>query len=340
MSFVDRASPKPAFPFLLCFCLWVAKLKVFLFFFFVFLPPKTSGISIKERQESGQMDGVEHDASPQTSNLPSGMCKSRLCIMLNSAALTDLYSTSLCSEGSRGREYVNVLQQFIMGISLILKMEDQTCIGWEIGCFQNFKFIFICNFLTCSSCPAVFSEEVELKDLNEAVLFFLVGLSYANLHRGSLRFKCVLFPLFSLFDACSLPPAPLPEVRGQSLKRMHALCSVSGRGVDWTAVAGELTSNMKVKWQAGHNKVSFGVPPFQTSQEQSGRKRPSQLLTDVPGRMFPWQTGGRRHSLIVPLITSNLHLTGSSNTQVPVWDPEHPCSPTLAFHGLFSSVCW
>lgn len=110
--------PKPAFPFLLCFCLCVAKLKV-VFFFFAFLPPKTSGISIKERRESGQMDGVERDASPQTSNLPSGMCKSRLRIMLNSAALTDLYSVSLCSEGSRGREYVNLLQQFIMGIGLI-----------------------------------------------------------------------------------------------------------------------------------------------------------------------------------------------------------------------------
>lgn len=91
----------------------------FFFFFFAFLPPKTSGISIKERRESGQMDGVERDASPQTSNLPSGMCKSRLRIMLNSAALTDLYSVSLCSEGSRGREYVNLLQQFIMGIGLI-----------------------------------------------------------------------------------------------------------------------------------------------------------------------------------------------------------------------------
>lgn len=49
--------------------------------------------------------------------------------MLNSAALTDLYSASLCFEGSRGREYVNVLQQFIMGISLVLKMEDHNCIG-------------------------------------------------------------------------------------------------------------------------------------------------------------------------------------------------------------------
>lgn len=75
------------------------------------------------------MDGVEHDASPQTSNLPSGMCKSRLCIMLNSAALTDLYSASLCFVGSRGREYVNVLQRYIMGISLTLKMEDHNCIG-------------------------------------------------------------------------------------------------------------------------------------------------------------------------------------------------------------------
>lgn len=49
--------------------------------------------------------------------------------MLNSAALTDLYSASLCFEGSRGREYVNVLQQFIIGISLVLKMEDHNCIG-------------------------------------------------------------------------------------------------------------------------------------------------------------------------------------------------------------------
>lgn len=115
---------------------------------------------------------------------------------------------------------------------------------------------------------------------------------------------------------------------------------MSGWGRDWMAVAGELTSNKKVKWQAGHNKVSFGVPPFQTSQEQSGRKRPSQLLTDVPGRVFHWQTGGRRHSLMVPLITSNLHLAGSYNTQVAVWDPKHPHTPTLAFHGLFSSISW
>lgn len=121
-----------------------------------------------------------------------------------------------------------------------------------------------------------------------------------------------LFPFFPLSLMPVPPPTPFPQVRGQSFKRMHAPCLVSGRwggGVDWTAVAGELTSNMKVKWQAGHNKVSFGVPPFQNSQEQSGRKRPSQPLTDVPGRMFPWQTGGRRHSLMVPLITSNLHLS-------------------------------
>lgn len=118
MSFVDRASPKPSISisFVLLFVCCKAQS---CFFFFAFLPPKTSGISIKERQESGQMDGVERDASPQTSNLPSGMCKSRLRIMLNSAALTDLYSVSLCSEGSRGREYVNLLQQFIMGIGLI-----------------------------------------------------------------------------------------------------------------------------------------------------------------------------------------------------------------------------
>lgn len=79
---------------------------------------------------------------------------------------------------------------------------------------------------------------------------------------------------------------------------------------DWMAAAGELTSNMKVKWQAGHSKVSVGVSHFQTSQEQSGRKRPSQLLADVSGCMFLRQTRGRRRSPMVPLVTSNLHLAG------------------------------
>lgn len=137
------------------------------------------------------------------------------------------------------------------------------------------------------------------------------------------------------------PPFPKFEVTG-----LNSACAVfgvrsggGGGGGDWMAVAGELTSNMKVKWQAGHNKVSLGVPPFQTSQEQSGRKRPSQLLTDVPGRMFHWRTGGRHHSLMVPLITSNLHLAGSYNTQATVWDPKHPSSLTLVFCGLFSSIC-
>lgn len=87
MSFVDSASPKAniCVSFVLMFVCCKAQSRDFFFFsssFFVFffVPPKTSGISIKERQGSGQMDGAEHDASPQTSNLPSGMCKSRLCI--------------------------------------------------------------------------------------------------------------------------------------------------------------------------------------------------------------------------------------------------------------------
>lgn len=85
MSFVDSASPKAniCVSFVLMFVCCKAQSRVFFFsshLFLSFLPPKTSGISIKERQGSGQMDGAEHDASPQTSNLPSGMCKSRLCI--------------------------------------------------------------------------------------------------------------------------------------------------------------------------------------------------------------------------------------------------------------------
>lgn len=146
------------------------------------------------------------------------------------------------------------------------------------------------------------------------------------------------FPLFSVFDA-SFPPL-FPKFEVTALNACMRRVRWGWWWGNWTAVAGELTSNMKVKWQAGHNKVSFGVPPFQTSQEQSGRKRPSQLLTDVSGRMFPWQTGGRRHSLMVPLITSNLHLAGSYNTQVPVWNPEHPSSLTFSFQGLVASICW
>lgn len=86
MSFVDSASPKAniCVSFVLMFVCCKAQSRDFFFssphLFLSFLPPKTSGISIKERQGSGQMDGAEHDASPQTSNLPSGMCKSRLCI--------------------------------------------------------------------------------------------------------------------------------------------------------------------------------------------------------------------------------------------------------------------
>lgn len=87
---------------------------------------------------------------------------------------------------------------------------------------------------------------------------------------------------------------------------------------DWTAVAGELTSNIKVKWQVGHNKVSIGVSPFQTSQKQGGRKRHGQLLADVSECMFHWQTRGRHRALMVPLVTFNLHLAArkSCNTSV------------------------
>lgn len=133
------------------------------------------------------------------------------------------------------------------------------------------------------------------------------------------------------FLLCDCFPS-LPQVRGHSFKQCMRCVWCQGWG-DWMAVAGELTSNMKVKWQAGHNKVSF-VPPFQTSQEQSSRKRPSQLLADVPGRMFHWQTRGRRRSLMVPLITSNLHLAVRESFETPVraivWNLKHPTQLTLA----------
>lgn len=125
----------------------------------------------------------------------------------------------------------------------------------------------------------------------------------------------------------------LPQVRGHNLKPCARRVRCQGWG-DWMAAAGELTSNMKVKWQAGHNKVSIGVSPFQTSQEQSGRKRPSQLLADVSGRMFHWQTRGRRRSLMVPLVTSNLHLAGRESCNTPVrdsvWDLKQPVQLTSA----------
>ena len=108
-----------------------------------------------------------------------------------------------------------------------------------------------------------------------------------------------------------------PQVRGHNFKQCMRRVWCQGWG-DWMAAAGELTSNMKVKWQAGHNKVSIGVSPFQTSQEQSGRKRLSQLLADVSGRMFHWQTRGRHRSLMVPLVTSNLHLAARENCNTPV----------------------
>lgn len=143
-------------------------------------------------------------------------------------------------------------------------------------------------------------------------------------------------------------PLLFPKVWGHNFKqRMHRVwCQGWG---DWIAAAGELTSNMKVKWQAGHSKVSISVSPFQTSQEQSGRKRPSQLLADVSGCMFHWQTRGRRRSLMVPLVTSNLHLTGERerereccNTPVRacVCNPRHLIQLTLSLDRVFCPISW
>lgn len=133
------------------------------------------------------------------------------------------------------------------------------------------------------------------------------------------------------------------QVRGHNFKLCMHRARCQGWG-DWMAVAGELTSNMKVKWQAGHNKVSIGVSPLQTSQEQSGRKRPSQLLADVSGRMFHWQTRGRHRSLMVPLVTSNLHLAARENCNTPVktsvCNLRHPTQMTLVLDRIFWPFCW
>lgn len=130
----------------------------------------------------------------------------------------------------------------------------------------------------------------------------------------------------------------LLQVRGHNFKQCKRRVWCQGWG-DWVAAAGELTSNMKVKWQAGHNKVSIGVSPFQTSQEQSGRKRPSQLLADVSGRMFHWQTRGRRRSLMVQLVKSNLHLAGRESRNTPVragvGNHKRHAQPTLAGDRIF-----
>lgn len=130
----------------------------------------------------------------------------------------------------------------------------------------------------------------------------------------------------------------LTQVRGHNFNLCLRRIWCQGRG-DWMAAAGELTSNMKVKWQAGHNKVNIGVSPFQTSQEQSGRKRPSQLLADVSGRMFHWQIRGRRRSLVVPLVTSNLYLAGTESRNTPVRTSvrnlRHSTQLTLALDRIF-----
>lgn len=156
--------------------------------------------------------------------------------MLNSAALTDLYSASLCFEGSRGREYVNVLQQFIMGISLVLKMEDHNCIGWEIGCFQNFKFIFIGNFLTYSNCPAGCYEEDELKDLNAKQFCF----SLLDLPTVTCTEVLSVLNKFFFLSFLALMLFSLRQVRGHSFKQCmrRVRCQVGwgagvGGGGEW-----------------------------------------------------------------------------------------------------------
>lgn len=138
-------------------------------------------------------------------------------------------------------------------------------------------------------------------------------------------------------------PSP-PQVWGHNFKqRMHRVwCQGWG---NWIAAAGELTSNMKVKWQAGHSEVSISVSPFQTSQEQRGRKRPSQLLADVSGCMFHWQTRGRRRSLMVPLVTSNLHLARDRAATlrsglVCACNLRHPTPLTLALDEIFWPIPW
>lgn len=149
---------------------------------------------------------------------------------------------------------------------------------------------------------------------------------------------------FKLFSGCSLTVSPhFHKFEVTTLSSARGMFSIRVGG-SWTVVAGELTSNMKVKWQAGHNKVSIGVSPFQTSQEQSGRKRPSQLLADVSGRMFHWQTRGRRRSLMVPLVTSNLHLAGREICNTPVktsvCNLRHPTQLTLAPDRIFWRISW
>lgn len=109
----------------------------------------------------------------------------------------------------------------------------------------------------------------------------------------------------------------LIQVQHHNFKQCMCCVWCQGWG-NWMAAEGKLTSNMKVKWHVGQSKVSISVSPFQTSHELSGRKRPSQLLADVFGRMFHWQTRGRRHCLMVPLVTSNLHLTGRESCNTPV----------------------
>lgn len=83
----------------------------------------------------------------------------------------------------------------------------------------------------------------------------------------------------------------LIQVQNHNFKQRMCCVWCQGWG-NWMAAEGKLTSNTKVKWHVGQSKVSISVSPFQTSHELSSRKRPSQLLADVFGRMFHWQTRG------------------------------------------------
>lgn len=143
-----------------------------------------------------------------------------------------------------------------------------------------------------------------------------------------------LFPFSPSLWCLSPPPTPFPQVRGQSFKRMHAPCLVSGRWGGW--IERRWQGSWHLTWRLsdrrGTIRSASACHPSRTLRSRVAGKGPVNCLQMCLDACFPDKLGAgatlwwSRWSLLICISR---------------WQFQHssPCvgslTPTLAFCGLF-----